>query len=160
MTWSAFSRDPFQVQEPFLTRFGLCWQTALFRSTLKIKIQTPFGKHRKLDSNILCIKTLLHKNDRKAPNSYFPTLWDQLPPGINLRECEANCRASRGLGIRLEAHSKPWGKINALALEGSPVWSEVGELVPSFHHTSLGANTQPKPGGTDSLFRGPLSSTS
>ena len=35
MTWSAFSRDPFQVREPFLTRFGLCWQTALFRSTLK-----------------------------------------------------------------------------------------------------------------------------
>ena len=32
----------------------------------KIKIQTPFGKHRKLDSNILCIKTLLHKNDCKA----------------------------------------------------------------------------------------------
>lgn len=108
MTWSAFSRDPFQVPD---RQIWLVFVDSLAQRQIKNQNTDTIWKTSKARlKHPPCIKTFLYKNNHKVANSYFPTWWDQLQPGINLEMCGADCGTAFRESIKLEAES--WSEKN------------------------------------------------
>lgn len=100
MTWNTFSRDPFQVQD---RQIWPVFVDSLAQRQIKNQNTDTVWKTSKARlKHPPCIKTFLHKNNHKVANSYFPTWWDQLQPGINLDMCGADCGTAFRESIKLE----------------------------------------------------------
>lgn len=108
MTWSAFSRDPFQVPD---RQIWPVFVDSLAQRQIKNQNTDTVWKTSKARlKHPPCIKAFLYKNNHKVANSYFPTWWDQLQPGINLEMCGADCGTAFRESIELEAES--WSEKN------------------------------------------------
>lgn len=108
MTWSAFSRDPFQVSD---RQIWPVFVDSLTQRQIKNQNTDTVWKTSKARlKHPPCIKTFLYKNNHKVANSYFPTWWDQLQPGISLEMCGADCGTAFRESIKLKAES--WSEKN------------------------------------------------
>lgn len=106
MTWNAFSRDPFQVQD---RQIWPVFVDSLAQRQIKNQNTDTVWKTSKARlKHPPCIKTFLYKNNHKVANSYFPTWWDQLQPGINLDMCGADClQRKHKTGVRKTGGCEP-----------------------------------------------------
>lgn len=103
MTWNTFSRDPFQVQD---RQIWPVFVDSLAQRQIKNQNTDTVWKTSKARlKHPPCIKTFLYKNNHKVANSYFPTWWDRLQPGINLDMCGADCGPAFRESIKLEVES-------------------------------------------------------